>query len=105
MEMIFRAYDGKEFNNAQDCFDYESKPGYQMWDENGRTEDFDSAQIVKITTKPCAVDEFINDCVDNNITSEGILGAGLYVWAYEEFQWALVDERVLKAVYHFYQIG
>jgi hypothetical protein len=105
MQMIFRAFDGKEFDNAQDCFDYESKPGYQMWDEFGKTDDFDSAMIVNITTKPYATEEFCAACRDSDITSEGIDGVGLYVWAPKEFQWVRLDERAAKAAYHFYHLG
>ena len=49
MEIIFRAHDGKEFDNAHDCVTYESAhPIYRMWNDYGETEDFDTALLVDI---------------------------------------------------------
>ncbi len=102
MEIIFRAHDGTEFKDAIACQFYEeANPVYKMWDKNGETKSYDSALIVKIGTGASALNKFMDDCREADITSEGIEGAGVYMWSHELFQWVLIDKDVLDAIEHF----
>jgi hypothetical protein len=96
MEIIFRAHDGREFDNAQDCVTYENAhPVYRMWSDYGETEDFSTALVVDIQGDE---DFFIKGCHEANVTAGGICGKGLYVWSQEHFEWILLDECVQKAI-------
>lgn len=96
MEIIFRAHDGKEFDNAQDCVTYENThPIYRMWNDLGETKDFNTAMVVDIQGDE---DSFIKDCHEADITTEGICGKGLYIWSHEHFEWILLDEYVQNAI-------
>lgn len=102
MEIIFRAYDGTEFGDAIACQFYEeANPIYKMWDNCGETNSHESALIVKIGAGPCALNKFLYDCREADVTSEGIEGAGVYMWSHELFEWVLIDAKVLKAIEHF----
>jgi hypothetical protein len=96
MEIIFRAHDGREFGNAQDCVAYESThPIYRMWADYGETEDFSSALVVDIQGDESL---FIKDCHEADVTTEGICGKGLYIWSHDYFEWILLDKDVQKAI-------
>ena len=96
MEIIFRAHDGREFDNAQDCVTYENAhPIYRMWNIYGETEDFNTALLVEIQGDD---DVFINDCHEHDITAEGINGRGLYIWSHEMFVWIMLDEDVQNTI-------
>ena len=102
MEIIFRAHDGTEFRDAIACQVYEEyNPMYKMWDNCGETKCHDSALIVKIGTGANALNKFLDDCREADITAEGIEGAGVYMWSHELFEWVLIDASVLNAIEHF----
>lgn len=102
MEIIFRAHDGTEFKDAIACQFYEeANPIYKMWDSCGETKCHDSALIVKIGTGASALNKFLDDCREADITSEGIEGTGVYMWSCELFEWVLIDVNVLNAIEHF----
>lgn len=96
MEIIFRAHDGREFDNAQDCVTYENAhPIYRMWGIYGETEDIGNALLVDIQGDE---ESFINDCHEADVTAEGICGKGLYIWSAEFFEWVLLDRDVQNAI-------
>ena len=98
MTVIFRAHDGKEFNNAPECAAYEAThPIYKMWDSAGETNHIDSALIVEIDDSTVV---FEKDCQDQDITTEGIFGSGLYMWSNDLLQWVLVNDNVQEALRH-----
>lgn len=99
MKIIYRAHDGKEFNNALECANYEaSHPIYEMWDRHGKTDDFDSALLVDIKGE---VEIYINECKERGITTDGIHQKGLYFWSSERFEWVLIDEHTQWALFYF----
>lgn len=101
MEIIFRAHDGTEFDNAQDCVTYENAhPIYKMWNEHGETEDFDGALLVDIQGDESF---FIVDCHEADVTTEGICDKGLYIWSHERFEWVLLDKDVQIAIYEYFR--
>lgn len=96
MEIIFRAHDGREFDNAQDCVAYENThPIYKMWNDYGGTEDIHTALLVDIQGDE---ESFINDCREADVTAEGISDKGLYIWSDEHFEWILLDGNVQNAI-------
>lgn len=51
MELIYRAWDGKEFKTAEDCINHEEaiRGGVKMWDTTGRrTDDVSMAVVISI---------------------------------------------------------
>lgn len=102
MEIIFRAHDGTEFKDAIACQFYEeANPIYKMWDSRGETKLHHSALIVKIGTGARAFNKFLDDCREAEVISEGIEGAGIYMWSSKLFEWVLIDADVLNAIEHF----
>lgn len=96
MEVIFRAQDGREFDNMRDCMTYEkAHPTYKMWNDYGETEDFHTALLVDIQGDE---DFFIKSCHEADVTTKGICGNGLYIWSNEPFGWILLDEDVQNAI-------
>ena len=96
MEIIFRAHDGREFDNAQDCVTYEkAHPVYKMWSAYGETEDFNTALLVDIQGDD---EVFIKDCHEADVTSEGICGNGVYIWSPKLCGWVLLVKDVQNAI-------
>jgi hypothetical protein len=96
MKIIFRAHDGKEFDNAQDCVTYEkAHPIYRMWDECGETKDLDAALLVDTQGN---VDLFIKDCLEADVLVDGICGNGLYIWSRDHYEWVRLDTDVQNAI-------
>lgn len=99
MEIIFRAHDGREFNNAQECVTYENAhPVYRMWNDLGETKDFDTALLIDIQGNE---DLFLKDCREADITTDGIGGKGLYIWSREYFQWVLLEKDMQNAIFNY----
>ena len=102
MEIIFRAHDGTEFKDAIACQVYEEhNPMYKMWDVCGETTSHDSALIVKIGRGASALNKFLDDCREAEVTCEGIEGEGIYMWSQELFMWVYVYSNVLQAIEHY----
>ena len=102
MEVIFRAHDGTEFKDATACRIYEEyNPIYKMWDSCGETMSHNTAQIVKIGKGASALNKFLNDCREADVTFEGIEGEGVYMWSYELFMWVRINSNVLQAIEHY----
>ena len=96
MEIIFRAHDGREFDNASDCVAYETAhPVFRMWNSYGETMDFNTALLVEIQGDD---DVFITECHDHDVTAEGICGKGIYIWSHDLFEWILLDKDVQNAI-------
>lgn len=104
MEVIFRAHDGTEFKDAIACQIYEGRnPIYKMWDACGETMSHDTALIVKIGNEASALNKFLDDCREADVTSEGIEGDGVYMWSHDLFLWVRLTSDVLQAIEHYFK--
>ena len=101
MEVIFRAIDGKEYRNQEECVRHEQAiMNYRMWDEFGRTDDFDGAKVVHIPTD-YAAERFVADCKDCGIVEDGIEGEGVYMWDRKACEWSALDSDIIQAIKNF----
>ena len=101
MEVIFRAIDGKEYRNQEECVRHEQAiMNYRMWDEFGRTDDFDGAKVIHIPTD-YAAERFVADCKDCGIVEDGIEGEGVYMWDRKACEWSALDNDIIQAIQNF----
>lgn len=101
MEVIFRAIDGKEYRNQDECVKHEQAiMRYKMWDEFGRTDDLDCAKVVHIPTA-YAAERFVAECGDCGIAKDGIEGAGVYMWDWKACKWSILDNNIIQAIQNF----
>lgn len=79
-EEFYVAFDGKEFDNEEECRDYENElniKSIEAYDEDFNRIDFDSATYVVIHSE--AELNFIDKVCDyNGWTSDGLMETGLY---------------------------
>ena len=95
MKVIYRAYDGVEFDSAEACVRYENiKPPYKMWTNEGATDSFDSALVVEIND----VGLFIASCKERGIITDGVRDRGLYFWSSEQLEWVWIDPITRQAL-------
>ena len=98
MEIIYRAVDGKEFDNEADCAYHESCLNSKLVMMNGkgeRIDDTDEAIFVGIADD-FAVSRFLaiaGNRGDGN--TQGIDDPGLYMWDYDATAYRLITEREL----------
>lgn len=101
MQIIYRAFDGKEFDNEADCVYHESCLSYHMWDRNGkgvtdRTET-EKAFVVYFPTGASALGFMTTakEMGDTNIAGIDDDCVGLYVWDEwnEKYRYVAPDER------------
>ena len=84
MEIIYRAKDGKEFTNKEDCLTYENGiDGVRMWCRNGRTNETGKAFILYLKDEQAnlAFFEMARNQGDDDIS--GIVEGedyGLFMW-------------------------
>lgn len=101
MKIIFRAFDGEEFCNQEECEKHEELlTRYKMWDQFGRTDVFDLAKLVHIPSD-YAVERFRADCRECGIIEDGIEGSDVYIWDKKAFAWSILDNGTIKAIEHF----
>ena len=101
MEIIFRAFDGKEYHNQEECEAHEKNlMQYKMWDECGPIHEINLARVVYLPT-PYAVSRFIKDCCLSGIVDEGIEEKGVYIWDKRSYEWMLLNTTIIQAMQHF----
>ena len=107
MEIIYRAVDGREFNNAYECVEHEKKHCmFLMYDRNGRVNNPNDSNIVffKDDDLVSAKDNFIKVCENYDVTTEGIerySNYTLYLWSTEAMQWVPIESDDLGAIREF----
>lgn len=100
MEVIYRAKDGKIFEDEADCFAYERKngiSGFTMYDEDGNlTEDTAMACYLYIQSPSGALD-FISQCGFEGTDSAGVLCdcGGFYHWV-DGGRYEYLSEETMK---------
>lgn len=107
MEIIYRAFDGKEFNSVTECAAYEEQTHkLKMWFKDGKTTSTEEAYVVKLNN---ADDTriFIERCDNEGSDYEGIefdeytIDTGLFVWDMNACRYFGMDEDVLDALIHY----
>lgn len=104
MELIYRAWDGTEFDERSTCEEYEyNNPYIVMYDDNGRVLDSDNALIVVLKHDDDA-EKFIELCEKQGTISDGITKDchNLYVWDDIEEKYFYVSDRVEDALKRYF---
>jgi hypothetical protein len=103
MEIIYRALDGKEFDNEADCchHEHEINEGLIMLNRNAeRVQDTTQAVIVYLRDEDAtkAFHALAKRCDDDMVSSIDISDTGLFYWAegYDEYHY--VDDDILKGL-------
>lgn len=105
MEIIYRAFDGEEFETAEKCIDHERRfPKFKMWDKDGVTTNPDDARVVWFSNHKDAKSSFVKLCKQDDITTEGIdednygYDADVYLWSDEMFMWIPMDDTTIQSI-------
>lgn len=100
MEILYRAFDGKIFDNPEECLKHEkTDPYFKMWTKNGLTSDPAEAFVIHIINEHLGAIEFIAMCERWDTSHEGITDyscTGFYIWC--DGQWVLVPDDTLKTL-------
>lgn len=106
MDIIYRAFDGKEFDSVTECAAYEEKSRkVKMWFKNGKTDLADKAYVVKLDNEN-DVRAFVDKCNNENSGHDGIefneyiTDPGLFVWDFGRDEYFRIDDSVLEALIH-----
>lgn len=103
MEILYRAFDGKIFNSADECLRHEREnPLFRMWGEDGLTNDTGKALVVEILDKYSGASAFVELCESCGDIYDGIdrfAGKGIYVWD-DNDQYVYIPDDALKALRH-----
>lgn len=106
MEVIYRAFDGKEFDSVTECATYEGRTNKpKMWFKDGKTNLPDKAYVVKLDDEN-ATRAFINKCENENSYYDGIefdeytADTGLFVWDMNRDEYSEISDEVLEALIH-----
>ena len=107
MEIIYRAFDGKEFDSVTECAAYEEQMHkLKMWFKNGKTTSVDEAYVVKLDNmndtkifvdkcdavgSECIGIGYDDDCADT----------GLFVWDGNRCEYFYIEDDVLEALTHY----
>lgn len=110
MKVIYIADDGKQFNDENECMEYEFQKLYEKgesiisgfgpddnWISFSEAHFCREATIISLKTEE-AVKLFIRRCTEENLSNEGIDKPGIYIWgdskyAYcENYQWTNATE-------------
>lgn len=107
MEIIYRAFDGKEFNSVTECAAYEEQMHkLKMWFKDGKTTSVDGAYVVKLENEN-EVKIFVDKCdkVGSDCTGIGYdeyeADIGLFAWDSNRCEYFYIDESVLKSLIHY----
>ena len=98
MEIIYRSFDGMDFDTAEKCIEHEQKHArFKMWSEDGMTTDPSMSRIVWISTH--GADAFTALCHREDVTCDGIDTGdmGAFIWSDELFQWIPIDDETIQA--------
>lgn len=106
MEVIYRAFDGKEFDTVTECSIYEEQNRkLKMWFTDGKTNLTDKALVVKLDDEN-ATRAFVDKCENENSYHDGIefdeytADTGLFVWDTNRDEYFGIDSEALKALIH-----
>lgn len=103
MEILYRAFDGKIFNSADECLRHEREnPLFRMWGEDGLTNDTGKALVVEILNEYNGASAFVELCESCGDIYDGIdrfAGKGVYVWDVND-QYVYIPDSTLKALRH-----
>lgn len=79
MEIIYRAYDGEEFDNEKGCKFHElNNAAFTMFNKYGKkTTDIDCCYLLYISKYTENVDEFFEN---NNVNFSGYINEGWFFW-------------------------
>lgn len=107
MEVIYRAFDGKEFNTVTACAAYEEQMHkLKMWFKDGKTTSTEKAFVVKLDN---VVDTriFVNRCDNEGSEHMGInfdeydVDTGLFAWDENRCEYFYIGEGILNALIHY----
>lgn len=102
MEILYRAFDGKVFHNADECLHHEREnPLFRMWGEDGLTTKTGNALVVEILNEFNGANAFVELCESCGDIYEGIdryAGKGVYVW--DDNQYCYIPDNALEALRH-----
>lgn len=106
MDIIYRAFDGKEFNSITECAAYEEQNRkLKMWFKDGKTNLTDNAYVVKLDDEN-ATRTFIDKCENEDGCHDGIefdkytADTGLFVWDMGRDEYFRIDDGALEALIH-----
>lgn len=103
MEILYRAFDGKVFHNADECLRHEREnPLFRMWDEDGMTTETGKALVIEILNDYSGATAFVELCESCGNIHDGIdrfAGKGVYVWA-DNDQYVSIPDSTLEALQH-----
>ena len=106
MEVIYRAFDGKEFDSVTECAAYEEQNRkLKMWFKDGKTTKADKAYVVKLDNEDdvrifadrC---DYENSCHDGIEFDEYTADTGLFVWDMYRNEYFRIDDDPLEALIH-----
>lgn len=105
MKIIYKAWDGTEFDEKDACEKYEyDNPCVIMYNAEGRTSNSDDASVVLLEHKDDA-EKFIELCEAQWTRSDGITegDCGLYIWDDYKEKYFYVSERVEEALKRYFK--
>ena len=106
MKIIYKAWDGTEFDEKDACKKYEyDNPYVMMYNHKGKTSNPDGAFIVFLDYKTDDAEKFVELCKEQGTTSDGITvnDSGLYVWDEYREEYFYVSERVEEALKRYFE--
>lgn len=98
MEIIYKAKDGKTFNSAEECTQYENTltntvKEWEAWTWNGRrTDNTNEAKVVKLDTKKAAAQFLAKAKLDGDTCVKGIKknNTGWFIYDGDAKQYVLI---------------
>ena len=105
MKIIYKAWDGTEFDERDACEKYEyDNPCVLMYSDAGRTSKADEALVILLENDGDAK-RYINLCEEQNTEPYGIAedNYGLYVWDNNQEEYFYVSELVEEALKQYFE--
>ena len=105
MELIYRAWDGTEFDERSACEKYEyDNPCIPIYHNTDRTSKSDEAFVVVLRNDNDA-EKFIELCEEQGTMSDGITKDchGLYAWADIEEKYFYISDRIGEALKKYFE--
>lgn len=103
MEIIYRSFDGMDFDTAERCIEHEQRHArFKMWNEDGMTTDLGAARIIWISAN--GADAFTTLCLREGLACDGIDTGdmGVSIWSEELFMWVPIDDETIQAFKFFW---
>lgn len=101
MQIVYRAYDGEHFYTEAECLEHEEKhPLFTMYDEDGRTNSTDSAEVIHLPDNE-GVSAFVDICEEEGIDHTGVEHyslPGWYVWDADQCGYLSLSEPAISAL-------